>query len=371
MSNTNDCSSRANQVLGNPGLAGRNVRLQAGELLKVIDLCAASSAMQHAGHPSCPTLAFDRVELLVPCCHGDLVHMDSRVVSVGNSTMVIQVLGRKRDVLSRRWVFTHEAFATFVSLGSDRRPALVPDLEVQTAEEEAMRDYVQTRQKQTKHYQLEQRHREMHGNMSQEDVTALSTKHRDYITMKESTIRLRKNFLPRNLNGIGTIFGGDLLAWMEGAAVLCASNFTRNSNVVTIAMDRVFFKTAIQVHHVLELTARVVYCRNHTLQVETTVSAILPEWAPDASCDDDDGSRREEGGGRREEGPPPPPSSQTAFSHTGYFTILNMTDYGHKKPLGVGLDIRGDADAQLAYLKADHRFRFSLSAVRASFMNVA
>jgi hypothetical protein len=89
------------EVLGNSGMAGRNYRLQAGEMLKVIDLCAASSAMRHAGHPTCPTLAFDRVELLVPICHGDLVHMDSRVVSVGRSTMVIQVVGRKLDVLTR------------------------------------------------------------------------------------------------------------------------------------------------------------------------------------------------------------------------------------------------------------------------------
>ena len=211
-----------------------------------------------------------------------------------------------------------------------------------------MRDYIQTRQEKTKKYQEEQRRREEHCSMSEEQIEAVSTKHRDNITMKEPTIRLRKNFLPRNLNGIGTIFGGDLLAWMEGAAVLCASNFTRNSNVVTIAMDRVFFKTAIQVHHVLELTARVVYCRTHTVQVETTVTAILPEWVG-AQCDDDFG------------GQAPPP--QRTFSHTGYFTILNMTDYGHKKPLGVALDVRGDREAQAAYLKADHRFRFSLSAV--------
>jgi acyl-CoA hydrolase len=336
------------EVLGNPGLAGRNVRLQAGELLKVIDLCAASSAMQHAGHPTCPTLAFDRVELLVPCCHGDLVHMDSRVVAVGNSTMVIQVLGRKRDVLSRQWVYTHEAFATFVSLGADRRPALVPDLEVETEEEKMMRAYILSRQQEMKIYQEEQRHRELTSTMPPEEVEAISTKHRDSITMEESTIRLRKNFLPRNLNGIGTIFGGDLLAWMESAAVLCASNFTRNSNVVTIAMDRVFFKTAIQVDHVLELTARVVYCRKHTLQVETTVTAILPGWSSGVS-----GSAAVD----------PARKADKTFSHTGYFTILNMTDYGHKKPLGVALDIRDDADAQAACLKAEHRVRFSQSAV--------
>ena len=33
--------------------------------------------------------------------------------------------------------------------------------------------------------------------------------------------------------------------WMEGAAIVCARNFTRNSNVVTIAMDNLFFMKPI------------------------------------------------------------------------------------------------------------------------------
>ena len=117
-------------------------------------------------------------------------------------------------------------------------------------------------------YTVEQQARETQT-MSPEDAERVSTKFKDRLTMNESTLRLRKNFLPRNLNGLGTIFGGDLLEWMEGAAHLCASNFTRNSHVITIAMDKVLFKVPISVHHLLELTARVVYCRNHTLQVRT------------------------------------------------------------------------------------------------------
>jgi acyl-CoA hydrolase len=302
------------EVLGNSGLAGKNIRLQAGELLKVIDLCAASTAMKHAGHPTTPTLAFDRVEMLVPCCHGDLVHMDSRVVAVGRSTMVIQVLGRKLDVHTRQWVFTHVAFGTFVSVGADRRPTSVAALQVQTEEEEEMRDYIKARQDMGNQYIEEQLALEA-NEMPPALVAKVSTEFRDSITMQESTIRLRKNFLPRNLNGIGSIFGGDLLEWMEGAAILCASNFTRNPHVVTIAMDRILFKTAISVDHVLELTARVIYCRKHTVQVETVVTAILPEW-----CEGRDGGTAR---------------APKSLSHKGYFTILNMTEYGHKRPLGI------------------------------------
>jgi len=224
--------------------------------------------MKYAGHATCPTLVFDRVELLVPCCHGDLVHMDSRVVSVGKSTMAIQIVGRKRDVLSRQWIYTHEAFATFVSLDSNRRPTSVAELKVDTAEEIAMQEYMKSRPELQEMYTVEQQARETQT-MSPEDAERVSTKFKDRLTMNESTLRLRKNFLPRNLNGLGTIFGGDLLEWMEGAAHLCASNFTRNSHVITIAMDKVLFKVPISVHHLLELTARVVYCRNHTLQVRT------------------------------------------------------------------------------------------------------
>ena len=78
--------------------------------------------------------------------------------------------------------------------------------------------------------------------------------------------------------------------------------------------------------HVLELCARVVYCRRHTVQVECVVTALLPEWCQGAPG---------EGGEPGE------------FSHKGYFTILNMTEYGHKRPLAVALDTRDDPAAQV------------------------
>ena len=243
----------------------------------------------------------------------------------------------------RQWVYTHEAFATFVSLDAERRPACVAELGLASREAQLMRKYTKSRQASVQVYVEEQKALEGTA-MSSDQVKEVSGRFADKMTMQESTIRLCKNFLPRNLNGIGTIFGGDLLEWMEKAAVLCASNFTRNPNVVTIAMDRVFFKTPISVDHVLELSARVVYCRKHTLQVETLVNAYLPEWV--GSAEGEQGEQHGSG------------SSPRAFSHKGYFTIISLTEYGHKRPIGVALDLRGDDEAQLAYLKADHRFNF-------------
>lgn len=247
-----------------------------------------------------------------------------------------------RLCIRRQWVYTHEAFATFVSLNAERRPACVAELRCSSREEELMRAYTMARQRSVQVYVEEQKALEQTA-MSSDQVEAVSNRFSDKMTMEESTIRVCKNFLPRNLNGIGTIFGGDLLEWMEKAAVMCASKFTRNSNVVTIAMDQVFFKTAISVAHVLELAARVVYSRSHTLQVEVVVHAYIPEWVLGGGP----------GGGKRDAW-----DSAGAFSHKGYFTVLSMTEYGHKRPIGVGLDLKGNKEAQLAYLKAHHRFRF-------------
>jgi acyl-CoA hydrolase len=80
--------------------------------------------------------------------------------------------------------------------------------------------------------------------------------------------RVRKIFMPRNLNALGTIFGGDLLEWMESAAVTCARHFLRNPEAISIAMDRVFFHSPVRPDQMAELSAYVVSVGNHTVQVK-------------------------------------------------------------------------------------------------------
>ena len=73
-------------------------RAPAGEILKMIDISSASTAMAHAdaggtgvAGASCVTIAFDRVDLLVPILHGDLVRLHSRCSSVwmhGNNKLI-------------------------------------------------------------------------------------------------------------------------------------------------------------------------------------------------------------------------------------------------------------------------------------------
>lgn len=211
-------------------------------------------------------------------------------------------------------MYTVEAFVTFVSIAPNGRPQQVPELVCETEEEEGLRAFLSERKELNAEYEKEQRLIEVGKGEGFIAADEWNMDHLEYVSGSESMITLRKNFLPRALNANGTIFGGDLLEWMDSAATACASHFTRNPHMVTIAMDRVFFHKPISVKDVLELRATVSYCRRHSLQVEVEVNVLSPPW--------------EHGTGDE---------IVPMHSHRGRFHVLSISEAGFKQPVGVGL----------------------------------
>jgi acyl-coenzyme A thioesterase PaaI-like protein len=66
-----------------------------------------------------------------------------------------------------------------------------------------------------------------------------------------SKVNVKRIFFPKNLNYHNTVFGGDILLWMDRVATQCARQFTRNRHVFTKHMQRVFFKQPILITDVL------------------------------------------------------------------------------------------------------------------------
>jgi acyl-CoA thioesterase YciA len=120
----------------------------------------------------------------------------------------------------------------------------------------------------------------------------------------------------------------DRLSDVLGVATACARRFTRNPHTITLAMNRLLFKEPIFTTDLVEMTARVVYVRQYTLEVEIAVTL------------------------RRLDGREVP-------SHSGYFTVLNYDDTGFKHPIVTGLKL-GDDDPEslLRYLQARRRHEF-------------
>ena len=82
--------------------------------------------------------------------------------------------------------------------------------------------------------------------------------------------RLLHMVFPDHTNHLGTLFGGQALAWMDMAAFIVASRWARTT-VVTARSEQVDFKLPIRQGQLVETVARVVEVGTTSMQVEVEV----------------------------------------------------------------------------------------------------
>jgi len=321
-----DSALTMSEIVGEESLQG--TRMQAGAILDLMDMVAGRTAFLHSGSGTV-TLSFDRVDLTEPVLHGDLIRLDGRIAHVGHSSMMIEVEVFRQDLMTREDMPVQRSYVTMVAIGKDRRPNRdIPGLTIETAEERAVHERAKRNKDLTAAWQ--RMHEETAGQVFRlsEVQEPLNADKREFLTPDESVITVRRVFLPRNTNVLGTIFGGDILLWMDRVATYCARRFARNRNMVTLAMNRIVFEQPIFTSDLVELTARVVYVRRFTLEVDIDV------WL-----------RRLDGSHVR--------------SHTGYFTVLNYDEVGQKRPIVTGLKLsESDPDGLRRFQQAKNRYHF-------------
>ncbi|MEO5627019.1 MAG: acyl-CoA thioesterase [Dokdonella sp.] len=83
---------------------------------------------------------------------------------------------------------------------------------------------------------------------------------------------------PHHCNHLGTLFGGQALAWMDKAAFLVASRFA-GCTVVTARSDRIDFREAVKLGEIVELVACVVRVGRSSMSVHVS---LLREATPGA-----------------------------------------------------------------------------------------
>jgi acyl-CoA hydrolase len=154
---------------------------------------------------------------------------------------------------------------------------------------------------------------------------------RALVTIPSTEIVVRKQYLPRERNMLGNIFGGEILQMMDRTATYAARFFTKNEHMITVAMDRVMFKCPVTTRDLVEMRARVVYVRTYVLIVEVAV------WV----------HRFQE--------------KQPVQSHTGFLTLLNFDEQGFKRRIQTGLQLEeDDQDALRSYAMARALHEFSV-----------
>ena len=79
--------------------------------------------------------------------------------------------------------------------------------------------------------------------------------------------RLQEMVFPDHTNHLGTLFGGQALAWMDKAAFIAASRYARRS-VVTARSEQVDFRLPIRQGQLVDVIARVVEVGRSSMQVD-------------------------------------------------------------------------------------------------------
>ena len=75
--------------------------------------------------------------------------------------------------------------------------------------------------------------------------------------------------LPQDVNHLGTLFGGRLMEWMDGAAEIAAARYAQRV-VVTVAMEQVTFTRSVQMGDLVRIEAAIDRVGRTSIRVQVT-----------------------------------------------------------------------------------------------------
>lgn len=111
-----------------------------GEIMKIMDHCAGITTVRHC-RKNTVTARVDQLEFHLPIHIGNLVTCTGELTFVGRSSMEVAVTLLVEDIQkddNPRVALT--AYFTMVALDENGRPAVVPQLRIETPEEQALFD---------------------------------------------------------------------------------------------------------------------------------------------------------------------------------------------------------------------------------------
>jgi acyl-CoA hydrolase len=90
-----------------------------------------------------------------------------------------------------------------------------------------------------------------------------------------SRVEMTELVLPEHTNAIGTIFGGQIMAWIDTAAAICAFRHSRQM-CVTASMDTLDFISPVKLGQIVILQASVNYTGKSSMEIGVKVTSEDP-----------------------------------------------------------------------------------------------
>ncbi len=315
------------EIMGDETRAGQ--RMPAGPILKLCYDTALSVALRHSRHRPV-LLRVDRMDLTRRVRHLDLLRVEGRLIEVGQSSMVVEVRSFCKVPTEREPSPAHVGFFTIVAMDDQGQPCRdLPRLSYDSLLGQEARVMSAHRRA-----ELEDRRQALEWSGSAEplrveDVGEPDAVQRyDFLRPEETMIVVRGQLFSHGAHFAGRVKGGDLLMWLDRVATYTARQFTRNEHGVTISVNDVLLKRPLFNSDRIELKARVVYVRTHTLEVSI-----------DIAVDTLQGERH--------------------LLDPVEFQVLNFDESGEKKRITTGLLLEDrDQEGLRRYLKARTRYAY-------------
>jgi len=143
------------------------------------------------------------------------------------------------------------------------------------------------------------------------------------VSVNATRVEMTQLVLPSHANNHGTVFGGQMAAWIDVCAAVSAQRFARKA-VVTASIDEIHFVQPVRRGMVVILRASVNQAWGTSMEVGVHVDAEDPR------------------------------SGDTVHCCTAYLTFVAINDDGRPSPVPV-LDTCGEADADKRALQAQER----------------
>lgn len=315
-------------------------RLSAGEMLGLMDITAARTAMYFTTKRHTPnkksefsvaTIGAEGAVFFAPVLHGDVLDMTAAVVHAGSSSIGVYLQAHRLPVANTQRVFVAEAFFSMVSIDRSLKAAkVVPAVELDSEHALAQnKRYKNIRTAQTCNEtytkDLSLKKETLRAADLEDEVNASKPLH---VRMQDTSTCANRIFLTAHLNINNTIFGGELMRWMEQHATFCGRRFTRNRNVYSIGMHSVAFRQPVLEGDWVSLSATVVLVRHSTMEVDVILTV------------------EREGG--------------VTITNQASFVLINVDEVGQKQMISTGIELRGESpEALLRYALARHRYEAS------------
>lgn len=315
-------------------------RLGAGRVLAMLDMCAARASQAAADYAAIKTkkkylnctVGVTNTMFAAPILHGDTVRMDGRVIHCGASSVGVYISFYRRSFSSRKETFAGESFFTMVTITPDLKAArIVPSMDLTDPYDiDLHRRYMHIREITKEAVEVTAKRKGMQ--LTHDEVDCHINRGKPmHVKIDDTKQVAHRIFFSSFLNNNNTVFGGELMAWMERHAVHCGRSLTGNRHVFCIGMHSVAFPEPVFATDWVRLEARVIYVRNTTMEVDVTLRA----------------ERRGEAG---------------VVTNKASFVLINTNDIGMKVdiPMGIALNEQTPQEDLQLFMEAKERYHRSV-----------